>query len=59
MGRKIRTDVPTVKTLLTPQWPYLAEFQERDREYKAKQKQNYDQQHRTQTLDPLPPDTPV
>ena len=59
MERRIRTDIPTAKTLLTPQWPYLAEFQEQDREYKAKQKQNYDQQHRTQTLNPLPPDTPV
>ena len=37
MGRKIRTDIPTAKNLLTPNWPYLADFQERDREYKAKQ----------------------
>ena len=59
MGRRIRTDIPTAKTLLAPQWPYLAEFQEQDRQYKAKQKQNYDQRHRTQTLNPLPPDTPV
>ena len=59
MGRKIRTDIPTAKNLLTPNWPYLADFQERDREYKAKQKQHYDQRHRTQTLDPLLPDTSV
>ena len=47
MGRKIRTDIPTAKNLLTPNWPYLADFQERDREHKAKQKQHYDQRHRT------------
>ena len=36
MGRKIRADIPTAKTLLTPHWLYLTEFQERDREYKAR-----------------------
>ena len=46
MGRKLRTDIPIAKTLLTPQWSYLPEFRERDREYKAKQKQNYDQRHK-------------
>ena len=59
MGRKIKIDIPTAKTLLTPHWPYLTEFQERDREYKAKQKEHYDQRHRTQTLDPLLLDTPA
>jgi len=59
IGRKIRTDIPISKTQLTPQWSYLEDFQERDREYKAKQKQNYDQRHRTRPLDPLPVDTPV
>ena len=28
MGRKIRTDIPTAKSLLTPNLPYLADFQE-------------------------------
>ena len=26
MGRKLRTDIPIAKTLLTPQWSYLPEF---------------------------------
>ena len=59
MGRKVRTDIPIAKTLLTPQWSYLAEFRDRDREYKAKQKDNYDQRHRTRTLDPFPLHAPV
>ena len=38
MGRQIKTDIPTPKSQLIPQWPHLADFQEKDREYKAKQK---------------------
>ena len=38
MGRQIKTDIPTSKSQLIPQWSYLADFQEKDREYKAKQK---------------------
>ena len=59
MGRKIRTDIPTAKSLLTPNWPYLADFLKRDIENKAKQKQHDYQRHRTQTRDPLLPFTPV
>ena len=59
MGRQIKTDIPTLKNELIPQWSYLSDFRERDKEYKAKQKRDYDDRHRTRPLDPLLPDTPV
>lgn len=59
MGRQIRTDIPTPKNQLIPQWPYLADFREKNKEYKAKQKRDYDERHRTRPLDPLLADTPV
>ena len=51
------SDAP--KSQLIRQWPYLADFQEKDREYKAKQKRDYNERHRTRPLDPLLPDAPV
>ena len=53
------TTLNTLKSQLIPQWPHLADFQEKDREYKAKQKRDYDERHRTRPLDPLLPDAPV
>ena len=58
IGRQIKTDIPTSKSQLISQWSYLADFQEKDREYKVKQK-DYDKRHRTRPLDPLLPDAPV
>ena len=34
MGRCVRTTVPQISSQLIPQWPYLKEFQTRDREFK-------------------------
>jgi len=34
MGRKLKTDVPVPKSVLTPQWPFMDLFREKDKEYK-------------------------
>ena len=59
MGRQIRTDIPTPNNHLIPKWPYLDNFQQKDKEYKEKQKRDYDERHRTRPLDPLDPDAHV
>ena len=38
MGRRIKTDVPQTKELLIPNWPHLANFAEKDKEFKEKQR---------------------
>ena len=58
MGQKLSTDVPVPKSVLTPQWPSLNLFREKEKEYKKVQKQIYDQRHKTRPLDPLLPDAP-
>ena len=52
MGRKLRTDVPST-TFHTPQWRFLKEFREKDKERK-KQKEEFDRRHRTRTLPDIP-----
>ena len=59
MGRRIRTDVPQIKKYLTPDWPHLKDFPEKDKQYKLQQKKYYDQRHRTSTAVELPEGTPV
>ena len=59
MGRQLRTDIPTPKNQLIPQWSYLQEFRVKDSKYKAKQRRDYNDRHRVRPLDPLLPDTPV
>ena len=59
MGKKLRTDIPTPKNQLIPQWSYLQEFREKDSEYKAKQRRDYNDRHRVRPLSPLLPDTSV
>ena len=59
MGRRIRTDVPQVSKNFVPQWPYLQSFTNKDKEFKAQQKLNYDRRHRTKSLPQFPDDTPV
>ena len=54
MGRKLKIDVSV--PMLTPQWPFMDSFTERDKEYNKAKKQIYDQQHKARPLDP---DTPV
>ena len=59
MGRQLGTDIPTSKNQLIPQWSYLHKFREKDCEYKARQRRDYNDRHRVRPLDPLLPDTPV
>ena len=56
MGRKLRTDIPIAKTLLTPQWSYLPEFRESTRLNRSRTMTSAIE---PRTLDPLFPDTPV
>ena len=59
MGRQLRTAITTPKNQLIPQWSYLQEFREKDNEYKAKQRRDYNDKHRIRPQDPLLPDTSV
>ena len=50
MSKRLRTDVPQAKELLIRNWPHLSDFAERDRQYKEKQKEDFDRRHRARTL---------
>ena len=58
MGRRIRSTSPQTLHLI-PKWPYLKKFEEQDRQYKRKQKRNYDKRHRVWSLVDIPDDQPV
>ena len=53
MGRKLCTDIPQPTLNLVPQWSYLNSFKFKDIQFKKKQKDNYDVQHRTRSSDQL------
>ena len=55
MGRKIRTQVPTVPAQLIPSWHYLEQFREKDASLKARQKKNFDKRHVAKNLSDLSP----
>ena len=59
MGRRIRSTLPQVLHNLIPKWQYLKKFEEQDRQYKRKQKRNYDKRHRVRSLADIPDDQPV
>ena len=59
MGRRVKTDIPQTVDYLTPRWHFLPDFQQKDKEYKEKQKENYDLQHCARSADILPKDSPV
>ena len=59
MGRRLKTNLPLVREQLVPCWPYLSEFRRKDREYKKKQKLNYDSRHRVRSLPSLPDNSSV
>ena len=54
MGRKIRTDIPQVKSHLIPNWEYARQFRTLDQNYKRGQKDNYDKRHGVKILPQLP-----
>jgi len=59
MGRKVKTDIPQTASQLTPQWHFLPDFKQKDKDFKTKQKKNYDRKHRARSVDTLPDNTPV
>ena len=59
MGRRIQTDIPQITSQLTPQWHFLPDFQQKDKEFKKKQKRNYDRRHQVRPADTLPDDSLV
>ena len=59
MERKLHTDVQQANEHILPDWQFLSEFRKRDKEYKKKQKKNYDKHYRTRSLDPLSRDSTV
>lgn len=59
MGRPLRSNLPSVQENLVPDWSHLRQFAQMDREYKLKQKQDFDKRHRTSQLPIIPDDTPV
>ena len=50
MGRCVWTVVPQISSQLIPQWPYLKEFQTRDREFKRRQNRDFDLHNRVSEL---------
>jgi len=59
IGRSLRTTVPQVTTHLIPKWNYLEEFREKDKDFKEKQKRDYDCHYRTSEMPDIPEDTAV
>ena len=59
MGRRLKTDIPQPRKAFTPEWPHLFGFREKDKEWKERQKSDYDKRHRVKNLTPLPDDQPV
>ena len=59
MGRKIRSTVPQTNKHLVPKWPYLTDFQEKNKVFKDKQKENYDSRHRVREAPKIQDDTEV
>ena len=54
MGRRIRTAVPQSSAMLIPHWSYLKEFQEKNAEFKKKQKEEFDRRHGVKELPEIP-----
>ena len=53
-GRKIVTSLPQTDDQLSPDWPYLAAFQQADSAHKSKQQVQFNRRHRTRPLPELP-----
>ena len=47
MGRKLRTTLPQSTKQLSPSWPYLPEFRRLNKQFKQRQKENFDHRHGT------------
>ena len=56
MGRRLKTDIPQPKKAFILEWPHLSGIPEKDKEWKKKQRSDYDKRHRVKHLAPLPDD---
>ena len=56
-GRRINTDVSQIDHCLVPQWTYIDKFRNADKEYKTKQKLQFDRRHGVRPLSTLPAGT--
>ena len=54
MGRMIRSTLPMSTQSLTPQWPYLGEFQQTNEKFKKQQKRDFNQHHCIRDLPDIP-----
>ena len=59
MDRRLKTSVPQTDSMLVPRWSYLEKFRESEKQYKIKQKENFDSKHRGKELPPISNDTEV
>ena len=59
MGRRLRTRIPQLSEQLQPRWSYVEEFRKENERFKARQKWNFDKQHRTKDSDTIPSDATV
>jgi len=54
-----KTDITQTSSHLTSQWHFLPDFRQKDKEFKEKQKRNYDHRHHVTPADTLPDDSSV
>ena len=59
MGRRLRANIPVLKSQLIPEWKYLEGFRDKNRTYKQKQKRNFDRHHGARALSSIPDNTDV
>ena len=59
MGCNVRSTIPLTRAKLIPQWNYLCEFRQKNAQFKAKQKKQFDRQHRVVEQDDIPEGTSV
>ena len=50
MGRKIRMDVPQLKSNFIPKWEHIRNFRKLDTAFRQMQKENYDRRHGVKTV---------
>ena len=54
-----QTTVCQTASYMTPQWHFLPDFRQKDKEFKEKQKRNYDRRHHVRPADTLPDNSSV
>ncbi|XP_042147960.1 uncharacterized protein K02A2.6-like [Ixodes scapularis] len=59
MGRKLKTNVPTIPEALQPKWMYRSTYRQRNKAIREREAENYNIRHRTQEREPLHPGTVV